>query len=180
VSIGAALLINGPCGVGKSALAWAVSDILSEAGRRNAVIEFDHLAPLRPRGPDDPWGYGLSLDCLSLMLPRLARAGAEALIFPYVFETATDIDRLAATLPGAAITHCRLTAGGATLHDRLARRESGESLDWHRARADVLAETLKSGPAPDLVLDTDGATPEMLARNLLNETGWPDTGSDAT
>ena len=141
--------------------------------RRHALFDLDALAKVFPRPEDDPFGQALALRQLTKLLPDLDAEGPCPLILPHVWENQADLNRLYIALPDAAVTHVLLVAAIDQIDARLARREYGESLEWHRARARVLDATLRSGPSPDLILDT-AATPQILACRLLNQTGWPD------
>ncbi len=166
-----ALLLNGPCGVGKTTVADQISRAMNRHPR--ALIDLDALTKLFPHLPDDPHGFADGLANLKAMRPHLAARGIDALIVAYVIETADDLDRLADAV-GGPVTHCLLTADRADLHSRLAGRETGASLDWHKTRADTLSDVLRHAPAPDLTIDTSGRDPEELAETILAATGWPD------
>lgn len=165
------LLLNGPCGVGKTTLAEAISDALMP--KRHAVFDLDALAKVHPRPDNDPFGQALALRQLTRLLPGIDAGAPCPLILPHVWETSADLARLQGALRGAAVTHVVMLAPIGQIDARLARREHGDSLDWHRARARVLDAALRSGPSRDLTLDTADTTPQALARMVLEETGWP-------
>jgi chloramphenicol 3-O-phosphotransferase len=167
------LILNGPCGVGKTTVAEAISDALQS--RRHALFDLDALAKVFPRPTDDPFGQALALRQLARLLPALDTDGPLPLILPYVWETADDLTCLRAALPHAHITHVLLLAPLDEIDRRLSRREHGDSLAWHRQRARVLDAALRSGPCPDLTLDTAATPPDALARLVLVQTGWPHT-----
>jgi adenylylsulfate kinase len=163
------LLLNGACGVGKTTLAEAVSDALNERKIPHAVIDLDALSKVFPRPQDDPYGTTIALRNLTTLMPNF---GAHALILARVIETEAELRALEAALGPCQITHILLRANLTTLHSRLARRETGESLDWHCQRATTLDAALLSGPSPDLTLDTTNLTPTQGATVLLTVTDW--------
>ncbi len=120
------LLLNGPCGVGKTTLAEAISDALLP--QRHALFELDALAKVYPRPADDPFGQGLALRQLTRLLPALETDRPLPLILPYVWETDGDLANLRAALPHSQVTHVLLLAPLDDIDRRLARREHGESL----------------------------------------------------
>lgn len=170
------LLINGMCGVGKSRAAFAVSDRLQARHVPHVVVDLDGLAQVFPRPVDDPYANRIALSQLRALL-----AGWEerALIIARVIETADDLKALNRALAPCQITHVRLRADMAVVDDRLARRESGKDLEWHRARARVLDAVLGSGPSPDLDIDTTNLDPWQVADALLTATDWPDRKESA-
>ncbi|MGY4766497.1 hypothetical protein ACXC9Q_06220 [Kribbella sp. CWNU-51] len=56
-----ALLITGPVGIGKTAVAGAVGEALAEVGVPGAVIDLDGLASAWPAPPDDRFNLALEL-----------------------------------------------------------------------------------------------------------------------
>lgn len=164
------LLLNGACGVGKTTLAEALSDLLNLRNIAHAVIDLDALSKVFPRPDDDPFGSAIALGNLQSLLPNL---GTRPLILPRVIETDADLHALRSALAPCRITHVLLRADLATLYHRLHRREAGASLEWHRTRAAVLDASLPFGPSPYLTLDTTDLDPEQAALALFAATDWP-------
>lgn len=164
------LVLNGVCGVGKTTIAEAVSDLLNTRQIPHALIDLDALSKLFPRPDNDPFGTDTALHNLQTLLPNL---GPRPLIVARVVETAAQMMALSQTLAPCTLTHVLLQAAPQTVHTRLAHREHGETLEWHRNRAAQLDVTLRSGPSPDLTLDTTDLIPHTAALALLRALNWP-------
>lgn len=166
------LVLNGPCGVGKSVLADKMSAALSPLA--HAVFDLDALGWVYPRAADDPYGTTFALHQLAALRPALEDRGITRAIVPYAVESPEEMAALSAAFGGAKITHVRLRAEVPVLAERLAGRERGSGLAWHTERAAILAYTLDGSLLPaDLVLDTDGRSPESLAAQVLTQAPWP-------
>jgi adenylylsulfate kinase len=164
------LLLNGACGVGKTTLAEALSDLLNLRNIAHAVMDIDALSKVFPRPSSDRFGSAIALVNLRTLLPNL---GTRPLILARVIETDADLHALRSALAPCRITHVLLRADLATLYGRLQRREAGTNLEWHCNRAAALDASLSFGPSPDLTLDTGDLDPEQAALALLAATDWP-------
>jgi len=129
------LVLTGPVGVGKTTVAQAISDLLSEHGLAHAVVDQDWLRSCLPGPPHDPFQMALGLKNLAAVWANYRAAGAERLIIADVVETQSDRAHYQTAVPGADLTVVRLHATLPTLHARLARRDAGASLVWHQQRA---------------------------------------------
>mgnify|MGYP001579916986 FL=1 len=76
------------------------------------------------------------------------------------------------SIPNADIHIIRLKADIKTIHDRLKRRDTGESLKWHLNRAIVLTKQLKSTKIEDLVVDTKNKFITTIAKEIIFKIGW--------
>jgi len=128
------LVLTGPCGVGKTACADAVSDLLSTRDLRNAVIDMDALRWAYPRPKEDPFNVAFGLKNLKTIWPNYADLGIEYLILPNVVECRSELEPLLQAVPDSTVTLVRLETTLERLHQRLNRREVGESLEWHKKR----------------------------------------------
>ncbi len=148
------LVITGPVGVGKSTVAEAASDVLSEQGLPHAVVEMDAIRQCYPSPPDDRFNSALGNRNLAAVAANYRAAGAERLILVDVVETRRQIEAYRAAIPGAEVIVAGLRGSLATIHARLAGRESGASLEWHQARAAELIEQWQAAPVEDCLVDT--------------------------
>ena len=142
------LLISGPVGVGKSSVGNELDTVLCERGVPYTFVDFDQLRYTWPRAPEDPWGEGLAFRHLRAMWTNCFAAGSRNLVVSAVVETPSFVDELRRAVPGAEPTVVQLSADTTTLHERLARREIGSSLDWHCRRALELVSILASDVVP--------------------------------
>jgi adenylylsulfate kinase-like enzyme len=166
------LVLTGPVGVGKTTVAQAISDLLSERGLSHAVIDQDWLRWCLPSPPHDPFQIALGLKNLAAVCANYRAAGAERLIIADVVETQADRESYRAAVPGATLTIVRLRAALPTLHARLARRDAGASLEWHRHRAAELALLMERNAIGDLTIDTEGNSASDVAREITRYLRW--------
>lgn len=166
------LIVNGPTGVGKTTVGYACSEILDRQGIAHAVVDMDALSAIFPRSPHDRFGSALGLANLRTLWRNARAAGARAVILPRVVETAAEGVALASAIPGARVTTVRLRARLQELHRRLALRERGDSLSWHRARAAELSKQFEGADPSGWVIDTDDRAPEAVAAEI--SAGWRD------
>ena len=164
------LVLSGPVGVGKTTVADALSHLLTERHIAHALADLDALSELEPRSPGDRFASGFSLANLAVLFSNARSCGARCLIVPRVMEDAGDVADVRAAIPGADVVVVRLHAPLSTLEERLRRRERGDSLAWHLARAEELSQALeRCGPA-DCVLEAIDS-PETVAQRVLDVTG---------
>lgn len=174
------VLITGPAGIGKSTLTWEVGAQLAAAGIAHAIVETDELDrvyPLPSRTELDGLRPG-TLDVSTLNLAAIwatyRALGHRRLIMSGVMVH-LDSDRrwILAAIPEARITVVRLEAGESTLLERLRQREIGAGLEAQFQRTLVQAQRMAGeGENGAIRLTTDGRSPQLLARLLLDELGW--------
>ena len=174
------LLITGPAGIGKSTLSWALGDALAEARVRHAAVESDELDRVFPK-PDagqldalSPGARDISQINLAALWASYRALGHTRLIMSGVMLH-VDFDKrwILAAIPDAAITVVRLRASDETLVARLDRREVGAGREAQIGRSLRQARRMASEAADSLIeVATDGRTPQDLAREVLDATGW--------
>ncbi len=166
------LIVTGPVGAGKTTVAAAISAELERRAVAHAWVDVDQLAQCFPRPVDDPFHGRLVTRNLADLARNFREAGAGRLILPYVIEDAAGRAAIASAIPGGELTVVRLTVRPETVAARLRGRESGESLAWHLRRAPELTGIMERNGVGDLVVETDGRTPEELAVEILRLVGW--------
>lgn len=156
-----ALLITGPVGVGKTAVAEAVGDRLTEAEVPHAVIDLDWLRYSWPSPADDPFNLALELRNLGAVARNYAEAGAQRLVLAGVVESRADRERYAEVL-GAKLDVCRLKADLSVIRQRLvARHRDDASLQWHVNRAAELEAIFAAAWVEDFVVAADQPVAEV-------------------
>ncbi len=166
-----AIVITGPTGAGKTTVAQALCDVLAERGFRNAMVDMDALRWLYPAVEGDRFSSGLGLRNLSAIWPNLVAAGARAVILADVVEDPAQARRYEALMPGATVTVVRLDVPMDLISDRLAGRESGESLEWHRNRAPELQGIMERAGVGDVVIEVGSRGPRDVAEEIARRCG---------
>ena len=161
------IVVSGPPGVGKTTVAWEMTDVLEERDIAFGFFDPDAIH-FRPAEEGDPFNSRVWLVALDTVWPLMA---VERLIVPVVVEEREEADRL---LPGANVTVARLTAAPETLDERIRKREigSGQGVDWHVARATELQAHWERHPVEDFVVTTDRRGVRELALEVLTLSGW--------
>lgn len=99
--------------------------------------------------------------------------GYSRLVFTNTVSVLETAALAAAMGDDPVVTAVLLRASDAFASERLARRESGESLDRHVARSRAAAVRLDAEAGSEVHrLDTDRLTPAEVAERLLALTGW--------
>jgi adenylylsulfate kinase len=170
------LVLTGPVGVGKTAVAMEVSRLLEEMGVSHALIDVDWLRWSYPRPEGDPFHMSLGLRNLAAVWANYQAAGVGRLVLVDIVEARSDLPGYKEAIPGALLTIVRLTATLPTILRRLDGRESGPSLEWHRARAAELLVLMDERAVEDVLVQTEGKTAVEVAREVLARVGWVVTG----
>jgi hypothetical protein len=163
--VSSVIVLTGPVGVGKTSVAWEMTEVLDERGESFGFFDPDALH-FRPVSADDPFGYRVWSKALEAAWPLM---GTERLLVPLVVE---ERERAAELIPDAALTVVRLTAESATIEERIRRREIGSGLDWHLARARELEAHWREHPVEDFCVETDGRSVREVAVEVLTRSGW--------
>lgn len=166
------LIITGPVGVGKTTVAAALSELLSQDRLAHALIDLDWLRWCYPSPADDPFQLALGLQNLAAICSHYRAAGAARLILVDIVETRATLASYQVAIPGAETRLVRLHADLPTLHGRLAGRESGASLAWHQQRAAELTTLMEQVQLEDLLVDTMGKSTLSIAQEIIARCGW--------
>lgn len=161
------LIITGPVGVGKTAVASMVTELLGEAQVAHACVDLDTLRWHYPPIPGDRFSTRLAMKNLAAIWPNFQAYGATRLVVADVIEIQRDRERYREVIPGAMTFVVRLRASLETLAQRLRQREIGAGLEWHLARAPELAAIMERSRVEDLLVETDGKTVVQVAEEIL-------------
>jgi hypothetical protein len=164
------LALSGPVGVGKTAVLVEIHDILCGLSVPHACVERDALSYSWP--PEGRFNDVLALRNLAAVWANFRAAGATRLVVAGVLESAADIDAYRRSIPGAAVTTCRLVADEATRLARLRQREHGAGLEWHLHRTVELERILEAARLEDFVVANGHRPLRSVATEVLVRAGW--------
>lgn len=159
------VVLTGPCGVGKSSVAFECMTLLEAADVAAAMVDGE-LAYVHPKPAGDPFGYAFAEAGLRALWRVYAAAGLERLLLARVVEDAEQLAIVERAVPDARIRIFRLVAAPATIASRLRRREIGSGLAWHEQRSAEIARATLGEP-----VDAERSVVE-IARDVLARTGW--------
>lgn len=159
------LIITGPCGVGKTSVAFECLEILERTDLSVAMVDAE-LAYFWPRPANDPYGYAVAEEGLRVLWRVYAAQGIERLLLPRVVEDNDQLAIVERAVPNAHIQVMRLVASPATIRERLDKREIGSAVEWHVRRAADIARATLGDP-----VDAERPVGE-IARDVLAHAGW--------
>ena len=166
------VLISGPVGVGKTAVAQELSAQLERDSISHTFVDLDNLAQTYPRPQDDPFGQSLALENLKAVWTNAKARGVRNLVVARVIESADGASRVAEAVSARTVKIVQLAASDDTLLQRVRQREIGAGQSWHEARALELSEKLSNVDFPDLVVNTDQRTIGTIAREIFDACNW--------
>jgi len=159
------LVITGPCGSGKSTVAFECMEILEREAVAAAMVDGE-LAYFHPKPDGDGHGYAVAEAGLRALWQVYAAQGLDRLLLARVVEDDEQLAIVRRAVPGAAIRILRLVARADVVRERLGKREIGSGLEWHARRAAEIARSTLGDPVDAERPVTDIAC-EVLAR-----AGW--------
>lgn len=169
------LNIIGPVGIGKSSVAFAISDIFQydyDQVTPHALVDLDDVRRSYPAPEGDSFNMAMGFKNLAAVWKNYHEAGAKCLIIPSVMESPDDFDKIRAVVPGADIFVVRLVAPLHINHERIRGREkTEEGLNWHLNRSTQLAKELAEKKLEHIVIDTEGKQPDEIAREIVSQWG---------
>jgi hypothetical protein len=159
------LVLSGPCGVGKSSVAFECMNLLEAAGVAAAMVDGE-LAYFHPKPDGDRHGYAVAEEGLRVLWRVYRAAGHRRLLLSRVVEDGEQWGIVERAVPGARIRLLRLVASPETIGERLRGREIGSGLEWHlRRNVEIAASTLGEP------VDAERSIPD-IARDALGRAGW--------
>lgn len=170
----AALLLTGGPGVGKTAVAKEIGELLRRAGVRHAVIDLDALGEVHPPVEGGTFNSPLVVRNLTAMWPNYLEHQVERVVLARILGHPDELTAIRGALPGAVLTVCRLSASPAAVRRRLAGRERGVKRDFLLRVAPALAANNDMLGVEDfaVVNDEDRSVTDM-ALDVLALLRWP-------
>jgi adenylylsulfate kinase len=168
-----ALLITGTVGSGKTSVAGALGDLLSQRQVPNAVIDLDWLRRSWPCPPGDPFNSAITLRNLRAVAYNFLEEGARRLVLAGVVESRREREAYQAAV-GVPLTACRLHVDLQTVRLRLRRRHQGNptELQWFLDRSGQLDRVLQQAEVEDVVVDATTASVHGAARAVARALDW--------
>ncbi|SEU40526.1 hypothetical protein SAMN05421811_11858 [Nonomuraea wenchangensis] len=178
------LWLRGATAVGKSTVGYEIFSQVHRTGVRAAYVDMKQIGALDPAD-----SRRLKARNLAAVWAGYRAVGAQCLVVSGEADSDDALQDHAESLPGTAVTVCRLHAGPATLAERVALRGRGggpaipgdglrglgpEALKRAAERAAREAEALDRAGAGDLRIDTDGRSVREVAADVRARGGnWP-------
>lgn len=165
-----AVLLVGPIGSGKTAIAMEVGELLSARDMPHAVLDLDWLGwfhgPAGAPAPDE-----LIAQNLRAVWPRFQAAGARYLVMARALSGAAEVGALRRALPDVDVTVAVVHASAAVIAERLGQRDAGAVLQEHLAASVAMARALEREALGDLQVDNETSVTDA-AETLLERLGW--------
>lgn len=161
------LVVTGTVGVGKTAIAMTVSEILHDRGIRHGLLEVDWLGEVYPAPDlDDPYSTGFAMRNLAAIWPHYLEVGITRAIVTMTIENQQELDDLKAALPSADVTVVRLEASPrrAQTGSSVARSAPSSSTSFRRPDR-WRSRWNASGSATSSSTTTIGARKTLLTRS---------------
>lgn len=171
------LFLTGQPGVGKTAVAKEISDLLWKLHEPHAVIEIDELArgvmPIKT--PD--FNRALAVANLKAIWANFYAAGVRRVILSRILETTDDLEQFSSAIPQAHLTVCILQAPAETVQERITGREPGSSRAFLLTLTGRIAERIDQLDIPCIRIQNGQRPVQEVAREILQASEWPCPGS---
>ena len=167
------LLVGGRSGVGKTTVAFEVSEQLQAAQVAHCLVDGDNLDAAHPKPADDPLGTRLTEANLHALWRNYAAVGHHRFVYVNTVSV-LEPDLVVRAMGGRArTTGVLLTADDDTTRGRLAQREVGGALGRHLERSAAMAGHLQASAGEDVHrVATDGRAVVDIAADVVALTGW--------
>src|SRR5262249_49473871 len=116
------LWLNGPDGVGKSTVAFAIFQQLSDAGKKTAFVDLDQVNLCYPAPDDDPLNYRVRAAGLAAVWATYREEDVRCMVISGIAETKAIVKAHTDLLPDAQVTVVRLRAAADELRSRFIGR----------------------------------------------------------
>jgi len=157
-------------GAGKSSVLAEASDILALRHIVHAAIDLDALGLAHlpsAASTDDVMYRNLQSVC-----ENYAALGVTRLLVARAMETREELDLCHTTVSAARTTICRLTAGIATMQQRVRMRETGVLQAQFVERVAILDAILDRARLENFTIINEGRSLNDVAMEMLSKAGW--------
>ncbi|MEA2446839.1 MAG: hypothetical protein QOK47_476 [Actinomycetota bacterium] len=170
---GAALVITGTIGAGKTTIIEAISAQLRSAGLLHGVLDLDWLNQLSPApDPLDPYNDGLRVTNLEAVWSTFYARGARHAVISGTIVSREQLEAIRETLPGLAVTVCLLVCPSDLVKERIKQRTRGRLLEDFLSRTEGLAQTIEEANIHDFVGRNGDRLPEEVAAEIVDQLDW--------
>ena len=173
------LVLNGTMGAGKTTIAAAAHDLLTERGARSGYIDADFLCQANPAPASDVFNQSLMFDNVAAIAGNYRARGYGLMVIARVVEDPDERARWeqvfsSADAGAAGVTFVRVIAPEDVRLARIAVREpEGQWRDWSSARSMELDAILEELDLDDAVVDNGGDRDRLaVAAEVLERAGW--------
>jgi hypothetical protein len=168
------VLLTGAPGVGKTAVAKEMGELLLRAGVRHAVIDLDALGEVSPPCQEGTFNSALVARNLAAIWPNFRDYGVDRLVLARVIGDKEEVVSYRRAIPEAVMKICRISAPAETIAERLAVRETGIKRDFLLGITSGLDERLSHLGAEDFAVE-NGASRSLteVALEVLRLLAWP-------
>lgn len=173
------LVLNGTLGAGKTTIAAAVHDLLTQRGAHSGFIDADSLCQAQPARASDPFNQDLMFDNLTAVAPHYRARGFGLMVIARIVEDVDERPRWEQAFESdaagpAEVTLVRLVAPEEVRLTRLTAREpAGHWREWSSARSRELDDVLEALDLDDAVVDNAGDRDRWdVAAEVLERVGW--------
>jgi hypothetical protein len=168
------VLLSGGPGVGKTAVAKEMGELLLRAGARRAVIDLDALGEVSPPCREGTFNSPLVARNLAAIWPNFRDHDVDWLVLARVVGGKEEVDAYRRAVPEAMMTVCRISAPAATVAERLVTRETGIKRDFLLRITLSLDERMSQLGVEDFTVENDaGSSLTDVALEVLRLLGWP-------
>ena len=168
-----ALLVTGAPGVGKSAVANEIGELLRLAGMPSAVIDLDSLGRVHPPA-GGTYNSDLIIANLAATWPNYSALGVRYVVLARVIGNHSEHAAIEEALGNVTVAVCRLVAPATVISDRLSRRETGLSLPFLQRISPTVGAEIDLLAVEDFTVD-NGADRIVtaVAREIVAHMEWP-------